>query len=143
MVLRPAVVEHLDLDPDIGCVPFERRADADAVVRVFGQLDVEAEDEISILFLGVQVSAVLLRGEEDAVLDLITFARSILGTAGTPAIDPAGQILAIEQLRESSLLRLRNAGDGQEPEASHQNRDDLTHEAPPTQSMYAVMISRV
>ena len=74
-VLRAAVVEHLDLHPDVRGVAHERRADPDAVVRVLGQLDVEAQNEVRVFLLGVQVSAVFLRGEEDAVRDLVALAR--------------------------------------------------------------------
>jgi hypothetical protein len=43
----------------------------------------------------------------------------ILGAAGAAAVDPSGQVLAVEQRRESFLLRLRNDRDAREPEASN------------------------
>ena len=82
------------------------------------QLELEPEDEVRVLFLGEQVSAVFLRGEEHAVLDLVALAGSILGAVGPPAVHPSGQVLAIEQRGESFLLRLQKDPEAPESHAS-------------------------
>src|SRR5262245_9379062 len=110
-VLGTAVVQHLDLDAGVGGVAFERRADADAVVGVLGQPDVEAKNEIRVLLVGVQISTVVLRGIDDAVLDLISLARLVLA-GSTPPIDPASEILAVEQRSESRFQLLHGRRDG-------------------------------
>ena len=51
------VVEDLQFHADVGSVPFERRADAEAIVRPLLQLELEAENEIAILFLREQIAA--------------------------------------------------------------------------------------
>ena len=83
-VFRPAVVEHLNLHPDVRGVSLERRANADAVVRVLRQPELEAEDEVRVFPVREQVAAVLLRREEDAVLHLI----AVAGLVGAPRLVP-------------------------------------------------------
>ena len=105
-VLRAAVVEDLNLHADVGGVALERRADADAVVGVLGQLEVELEDEVPVLLLGEEVAAVFLGGEQHTVFDLVALAGLVLGAVGALAVDPAGQILAVEERRELLLCAL-------------------------------------
>jgi len=78
-ILGTAVVEHLDLDPGVGRVPLEGGANADSVVGVLGELDLELQDEVFVLLLGVEVATVFRRREEHAVLDLVALARTVLG----------------------------------------------------------------
>ena len=88
-VLRAAVVQHLNLHADIRRITLERSADADAVVGVLGQLELEPQDEVGVFLLGEEVAAVFLRREEDAVLDLITLAGLVLGAVGAACRRPS------------------------------------------------------
>ena len=102
-ILRAAVIENLDLNSKVCGITLQRRADTDPVVGVLGQLEFEAEDKVRVFLRGEEVSAVLFSGEEDPALDLVTLARSVLGTVGALAVHPPGQVLAVEERRESFL----------------------------------------
>jgi hypothetical protein len=95
-VLRAAIVQHLDLYADVSGVAFQWRPDADAVIGVLGQTDIEAKNEVRILFLRIQVSTVFLRRINDTIVDLVALARLVLG-GSTPPIDPSRQVLAVEK----------------------------------------------
>ena len=63
-----AVVQHLALHAHVGGVALERGADADAVVAVGEQLELEAEHEIAVLFLREQIAAAIRGTVQYAVL---------------------------------------------------------------------------
>ena len=104
-VLRSTIIEDLNLDAGIRRITHQRRADADAVVGVLGQLDVEPQHEVRVLFLGIKVAAVLLGREDHAVLDLVALSGLVLLAVGALAVNPAGQVLAVEQRGETLFGR--------------------------------------
>ena len=78
------VVQDLQFHAHIGGVALRRRADAQAVVGAWGELEIEGEVKIRILLGRVEIAAGLAQ-------DLAVFYDVTLGVTY-----PAGQILAIE-----------------------------------------------
>ena len=106
----------------------ERHADADAVVAVLLDLELEPQDEVAVFLLRKQHTAVCLRAEDHAVLNLIARPGLLLdrlpgllrgkllpglwlgGRFGRAfVIHPTGEVFAVQQRLEPDLI-LRGNG---------------------------------
>ena len=101
-VHRRAVLEDLELHPDVGGVALERGADAEPVVGGRGQLELEAEDEVGVLLLRVQVPPAALGTDDDL---------PVLGGVAGEVAGPALEVAAVEE-RPEALARLGGAHAG-------------------------------
>ena len=77
LVPRAAVVEHLNFHPGIRGVALRGRADADAVVGVGSQLELEAKNKVAVLFFGVKIAAVVNGAVDGAILDGVALAELV------------------------------------------------------------------
>ncbi len=85
LVFFGVVVQNLDFGADIGRVAFQWSTDAQAIVGPRRELELEAEDKVSVLVFGVKVSAAAAFRVDDQVAALDV----VVGFITDPLIDVA------------------------------------------------------
>ncbi len=101
------VIEDLNLHALVGGVAFEGRADADPVIGCVGQLEVEAQNEISVLGLREEVSVTIRRRDEEPIFD------EVAGASGTDK-SPAVERVSVEEIHESGFGGVGERGEKKE-----------------------------